>query len=204
MSIRKTSLPGFESQQGPTDRFLFAVLPEKAAAAHIEQLAHALRHEHGLHGAAIHAEQLHITLVGLGEHWELPHELLAAAAGAAAQITQAVFKVHFDYVQTFRNKSRVSGHYPVVLCGDEGLIGLETLYQSLAGRLRLLGLKSIPASITPHVTLLYEPVPVPSHAVAAVEWTVREFMLLQRHIDQRRPYSIIGRWPLQEVSWPLQ
>ncbi|AMP13161.1 ligT like Phosphoesterase family protein [Collimonas pratensis] len=156
--------------------------------------------EHDLRGAAVHAEQLHITLVILGEYWGVPPDLLAAATSAASQISQSAFKVRFDYVQTFRNKSRTTGNYPVVLCGDEGLIGLETLHQDLTGRLRNLGFKGISASLTPHVTMLYEPEPVPSHAVAAVEWTVHEFVLLRRHINQYLPYSILGQWPLQKVS----
>ncbi|NKI67914.1 2'-5' RNA ligase [Collimonas pratensis] len=201
MSTRKTSLPGFDSQQRPTDRLLFAVLPEKPAVARIEQLTRALCREHDLRGAAVHAEQLHITLVILGEYWGVPPDLLAAATSAASQISQSAFKVRFDYVQTFRNKSRTTGNYPVVLCGDEGLIGLETLHQDLTGRLRNLGFKGISASLTPHVTMLYEPEPVPSHAVVAVEWTVHEFVLLRRHINQYLPYSILGQWPLQKVSW---
>jgi len=204
MSIRKTSLPGFDSSQQPTDRLLFAVFPEKPAVARIEQLTHALRLEHDLRGAVVHAEQLHITLVILGEYLGVPPDLLAAAAGAAAQIAQTAFRVRFDYVQTFRNKSRTTGNYPVVLCGDEGVVGLETLHQDLTGRLRNLGFKGISTSITPHVTMLYEPAPVASHAVAAIEWTVREFVLLQRHIGQHLPYSVLGRWPLRKVSWPLQ
>ncbi|PFH10729.1 2'-5' RNA ligase [Collimonas sp. PA-H2] len=204
MSIRKTSLPGFDYPQKPTDRLLFAVLPAKPAATRIEQVTQALRLEHDLHGAAVHTGQLHITLAILGEYLGLPHDVLAAATGAASQIEQTAFRVRFDHVQTFRNKSSVSGNYPIVLCGDEGVIGLETLHQGLAGRLRRFGVKGIPASMTPHVTLLYEPEPVPSHAVAAVEWTVREFVLLHRHIGQNLPYSILGRWPLQKVSWPLQ
>ncbi|HWX00118.1 2'-5' RNA ligase family protein [Collimonas sp.] len=204
MSTRKTSLPGFDSSQKPTDRLLFAVMPEKPAVARIEQLTRALCLEHDLRGAAVHAEQLHITLVILGEYLGLPPDLLAAAAGAASQIAQTAFRVRFDYVQTFRNKSRVTGNYPIVLCGDEGVVGLETLHQGLSTRLRNLGFKGISTSMTPHVTLLYEPEPVPGQAVAAVEWTVGEFVLLQRHIDQRRPYSILGSWPLQKVSWPLQ
>lgn len=154
-----------------------------------------------MRGAAVHAEQLHITLVILGEYWGVPPDLLAAATSAASQISQSAFKVRFDYVQTFRNKSRTTGNYPVVLCGDEGLIGLETLHQDLTGRLRNLGFKGISASLTPHVTMLYEPEPVPSHAVVAVEWTVHEFVLLRRHINQYLPYSILGQWPLQKVSW---
>ncbi|WP_211472352.1 2'-5' RNA ligase family protein [Collimonas humicola] len=201
MSTGKTALPGFNAQQRPTDRLLFAVLPEQPAVARIEQLTRALRREHDLRGAAVHAEQLHITLTILGEYWGVPLDLLAAAAGAASQIAQPAFRVRFDYVQTFRNKSRTTGNYPVVLCGDEGLIGLETLHQDLTGRLRNLGFKGISASFTPHVTMLYVPEPVPSHAVAAVEWTVCEFMLLHRHIGLHLPYTILGRWPLRKVSW---
>lgn len=203
MSTRKTSLPGFDSSQKPTDRLLFAVLPEKPAIARIVQLTRALRLEHDLRGAVVHPEQLHITLVILGEYLGVPPDLLAAATGAAAQIAQTAFRVRFDYVQTFRNKSRTTGNYPVVLCGDEGVIGLETLHQDLTGRLRNLGFRGIPTNITPHVTMLYEPEPVSSHAVAAIEWTVREFVLLQRHIDQYLPYTVLGSWPLQKVSRPL-
>jgi RNA 2',3'-cyclic 3'-phosphodiesterase len=194
------SLPGFDSPQKPTDRLFFAVLPENPAASRIEQLTHALRLEHGLYGAAIHAGQLHITLLSLGDHVGLPHDLLTAATHAASKIAQVAFRVRFDIVQTFRNKSRVSGGFPIVLCGGDGVVGLETLYQGLASTLLRLGFKGLPANITPHMTLLYDQQTVPTHTVAPIEWNVREFVLLCRHIDQNRPYSVLGKWPLLNGS----
>lgn len=200
MSTSQISLPGFDSPQEPTDRLFFAVLPENPVAARIAQLTDALRLEHGLHGAGIHAEQLHISLLSLGDHVGLPHDLLAAATSAAAQIAQAAFRVRFDTVQTFRNKSRISRGYPIVLCGNEGVVGLETLYQALASTFLRLGFKAMPANITPHMTLLYDRQSVPKHMVAPVEWDVREFVLLNRHINQKRPYSVLGKWPLRSAS----
>ena len=52
-------------------------------------------------------------------------------------------------------------------------------------------------SYTPHITLLYDDVTAAPQAIAAVEWTVRELVLLHSRIGQSLPYAILGRWPLQ-------
>ncbi|MFC5474099.1 2'-5' RNA ligase family protein [Paraherbaspirillum soli] len=193
------SLPGFDPPPKPTDRLLFAVLPDISVAMCIEQLAHALRSKHALHGTPLHAGQLHITLLGLGDHVGLPKYLLAAAFWAASQITQEAFPVRFDKVLTFRYKSRVSDKYPTVLCSSEGATGLTILHKGLVDALRSIGFGGMSASLTPHMTLLYDRQKILEHTVEPVEWGVREFVLLRRHIDQRRPYSVLGKWPLRGV-----
>ncbi|MES2073016.1 MAG: 2'-5' RNA ligase family protein [Pseudomonadota bacterium] len=180
----------------PTDKLFFAVMPEASAAARIRQLAQDLRFQHALRGLALPAGQLHISLFSLGNHVGLPLDLPDATA-AASQLAQHAFKVQFNNVLSFRYQSRLSGGYPFVLCGDEGVIGLETLQQGLIEALSHTRFKGVRGSFKPHVTLLYDYRQVPAHTVEPIEWGVHEFVLLRRHINQNRPYSVLGRWPLR-------
>ncbi len=195
------SFPGSDSSPrpvrpvDPTDKLFFAVMPEASAAVRIRQLAQDLRLQHALRGLALPAGQLHISLVGLGNHVGLPLNL-SEATEAVSQLAQNAFKVQFNNVLSFRYKSRISGGYPFVLCGDEGVIGLETLHQGLMDALSHTRFRGMRGSFTPHVTLLYDYRQVSAHTVDPIEWRVHEFVLLRRHINQHRPYSVLGRWPL--------
>jgi len=194
-------LPGVNSSPkpsaiiNPTDSLFFAVLPEVSAAVRIRQLAQSLRLKHALRGSPLPAGQLHISLFSLGNHVGLPSGL-PAATEAVSQLAQNAFTVQFNNVLTFRYKSRLSGGYPIVLCGDEGVIGLELLHQGLMDALSRTEFKGTRKNLTPHVTLLYDDRKIPADRVAPIEWSVREFVLLRRHIGQNRPYSVLGRWPL--------
>ena len=54
--------PGFEAARQPTDRLFFAILPDRATAVRIAQLAQHLRAEHGLKGRPLLTNRLHVTL----------------------------------------------------------------------------------------------------------------------------------------------
>ena len=189
-------LPKPSAHIDPTDTLFFAVMPEASAAVRIRQLAQDLRLQHALRGLPLPAGQLHISLFGLGSHVGLPLDL-PVATEAASQLAQNAFKVQFNNVLSFRYKSRISGGYPFVLCGDEGVIGLETLHQGLIDALSHTKFRGVRGSFNPHVTLLYDDRQVPAHTVEPIEWDVHEFVLLRRHINQHRPYSVLGRWPLR-------
>ena len=191
-------LPGFELPS--TIRLFLAVMPKVPAAQHIHSFAHDLRRARSLRGTPLPADQLHISLVSLGTHIALPINFLAALNAAFSRLTQPAFRVRFDHIQTFRNKSRVSGAYPIVLLGNgEGVVGLEALYQSLLDIFSDMGLTGWPSGITPHVTLLYDREKIPGQIIEPIEWDVREFVLLCRHINQNRPYTLIKKWLLQDA-----
>lgn len=188
-------LPGFEPEPELTDRLFFAVLPDQAAIARIAQLSARLRSAYGLHGRALDAGRLHVSLCGLGDHPGLPQQLLAHAGRAADTVALAPFSVSFDSALTFANKSRASGGKPFVLCGGDGVAGLTALHQALALALRAAGLHG-PLNITPHLTMLYDGATIAPQAIEPVEWQVREFVLIHSRIGQNLPYTVLRRWPL--------
>jgi 2'-5' RNA ligase len=141
---------------------------------------------------------MHVSLVGLGEYVDLPQGLLDSVARSVSQIKQEVFTARFDTVLTFRHRSRVSTGYPTVLCGGEGVSGFRTLHEGIVDALRGAGLKPRFATLTPHLTMLYDKQKIHTETVDPIEWNVREFVLLLRHIGQGRPYSLLGKWSLHE------
>jgi 2'-5' RNA ligase len=47
------------------------------------------------------------------------------------------------------------------------------------------------------MTLLYDWKSIPEQTVAPIQWTAREFVLIQSHVGQNRPYTVLSRWPLR-------
>jgi 2'-5' RNA ligase len=193
---QQTLLPGFEPEPQLTDRIFFAALPDAGAVAHIKTLTAELKQQHGLRGKPIADGKLHATLCNLGDFPHMPDALLARAGQAAASVASATapFTASFDMVQTFVNRSR---HRPFVLGGVDGVVGLGALYQQLARALLKAGLPGNPPGYTAHITLLYDDVTVKPQAVAPVEWTVRELVLLHSQIGQNLPYTTLARWTLE-------
>ncbi|AIY39189.1 Putative ligase protein [Collimonas arenae] len=193
-------LPGVASPPQPTDRIFFAIVPDTAVAARVEKLAENLRQQHDLHGSLIDVEHLHITVLFVGNYVGYPQDTVNAASWAASHVIQAPFRVQLNHVLTFANKSGVVRRYPTVLCGDEGVLGVETLHRNLSDALHRCGFMRRPSTMTPHMTLLYDREKIVAQAVPPIEFDVGEFVLLNRHIGQRRQYTVLGRWPLHDQS----
>jgi len=189
-------LPGFEPEPQPKDRLFFAVLPDADACAQIQRLAQGLRAQHQLQGRTLDAARLHVSLQDLGDHADMPHALIARAGAAAAALKMAPFRVRFDQALSFSGKSRSAGRRAFVLTGDDGVTGFAQLHQALTRAMHAAGLPNTSASITPHVTMLYDGASVAPQPVEAVEWTVRDFVLVHSLIGANLPYTILQRWPL--------
>ena len=97
----------------------------------------------------------------------------------------------FNRVESFSGRD---GHYPLVLRGDDGVVGLEILYRSLGTAMLLVGLKAR-LDFTPHLTLLYSDYCIKEHFVQPVSWTVREFSLILS-LRGKTKYIPLGRWKL--------
>jgi RNA 2',3'-cyclic 3'-phosphodiesterase len=85
--------------------------------------------------------------------------------------------------------------WPLVLWGDEGVIGVEALYTAIHRAMVRPGMapRREPA-FTPHLTLLRDPAAVREAPIDPVRWTVREFVLLQTVSGERQ--DVLGRFPL--------
>lgn len=190
--VEQLSLGGFESAAVPTDRLFFAIRPDADAAARIAELGHALRDSHGLKGAPLELERLHITLYFLGDFAGLPAGVVAEAEKAAASLKRAPLELVFDRVVSFTGRER----RPLVLVGGEGLHELRAFRASLASAMLRVGLKD-PSSqkFEPHVTLLYDQRAVPIQPIESLRWRAHEFVLVRSLLGQSR-HEVLARWPL--------
>ena len=169
------------------------VFPDAQAAVRIETLAHHCRSEYCLHGEPRPRSILHVSLLNLGLYDDLKSPKFAAleASDAAEQVRAMPFTVAFNYVQSF---SHPDGRYPLVLRGDDGIVGLEKLYQCLGTSMRMVGFKTRP-DFTPHVTLIYGHRRIGERSVEPISWTVREFSLVLS-LRGKTKYILLDRWPL--------
>ncbi len=170
------------------------VFPEAHAAAQIEALARRFRRVYGLKAKPLLTSRFHVSLNDLGEYDDqrTAEAVALRAREAVANVRTGPFTVMFDRVESFSSRKR---HYPLVLRGDDGVVGLERLHQSLRVSLRMAGIKSR-SRFTPHVTLLYGEGPIEERFVEPISWTVREFELILS-LDGQTIYRPLGRWQLR-------
>lgn len=170
----------------PTDRLLFLVYADRAAAVAAIETGRDFRHEHGLRGALLLPQHIHSTLWHVHDDCSPPpDELTAALVVLATRVAMPAFRVSFDRVESF-----VGG--ALVLRGEEGVIGLELLHDKLKAAL---GIKRS-TRFVPHVTLLRDKRRLlPSMPVEPIEWTVTEFVLVHSLLG-RTTHRVLARFPL--------
>jgi RNA 2',3'-cyclic 3'-phosphodiesterase len=188
------SIIQFEPRE-PANLF-FSVFPDSPAAARIGRLAQHLRREHGLKGLPFSPARFHCTLCGVDDRNVAWQSIVAKARDAAATIEAAPFRVSFNGVMSFSGKEH---HYPLVLVGDDGVVGLMELYSSLRSAIRKTGLRSETSSFTPHVTMLYDIRRIGEQTVEPIYWTVNEIVLVLSLTGQTK-YHWLDRWQLRGSS----
>jgi 2'-5' RNA ligase len=191
-------LPGLEAPPTPTDGLFFAVFPDTNTAAGISKLGQQLCGEARVRSKPLAAGRLHVTLLHLGNFaGGLPQDRVDAAMRAAASISMAPFTVEFGEVVSFASKPRPG---PMVLTGNEGVVGLHTLHDALGHALQNVGFGSRAGSnaatpFTPHVTLAYGMPWAAARPIEPVCWNVREFALIHSLLGRTR-HVALARWPL--------
>jgi 2'-5' RNA ligase len=126
----------------------------------------------------------------------ITHRLLSLqkCGKAAAMVRTPVFRVSFNCAKSFSGRE---DNHPLVLIGEDGVIGLMTLYSSLRTAMRGMGFRpKIPSAFTPHITLLYDSRRIDEQSIEPICWTVREFVLVRSLIGKTR-YVGIDRWQLR-------
>ena len=184
-------MPAMASGQ-PTDRLFFAVFPDRVTALRIAKLAHQLRGIHGLKGRPLAADRYHVSLHHVGDYAGLPEGVVSAASRAASGAVMPRFAVAFDRAASFRGRP---GNQPLVLRGDDGVIGLTMLQDAVGSALEMAGLGPRAPHYTPHLTLLYGDRFVADHPVEPVGWTVHEFVLVHSLLGRSR-YLPLARFAL--------
>lgn len=185
----------------PSDRLFFALFPDAAAVAQIEELIGRLRREHGLRAKALRADRFHVTSHFLGDYpRDLWPQIAERASAAASSLQASPFEARFDYVSSFAARRKDA---PLVLRSGTGA-ALRDLHARLGESLRGLGsLIRVEHGFEPHLTLMYDERMVAPQPVAPIAWRVDEFVLVRSPIG-RGEYELLGRWPLRGSGRPTQ
>jgi 2'-5' RNA ligase len=172
-----------------TDRLFLGIAPDRTTAENLNVLAHKLAIGDELRGRPISARRLHVTVHHIGDSVGLDAGIVDLAKRTAADVTIPAFRVAFNAVQSFRNGA-------VVLCGDDGIAGLEMLQRQVGRLMEKAGLGRAFQNYTPHMTLLRDAHLVPGHPITPVGWRVNELVLVRSLLGQSR-YEFLARVPLR-------
>jgi len=170
-----------------------ALYPPVSITARIRNLAWALRHKHRLHGVPLERDCLHVSLQGICRYGELTPGTLMAIGAACAKVMQPTFLIGFDHVTSFD----IGTTRALVLCGGDGVDGVQALHTELGDALRDIGVSSVKRQIEPHVTLLYDPREI-SGLIPEIRWRVEEFRLVCS-LRGRRRHLPLARWRLLDL-----
>ncbi|PHY19977.1 2'-5' RNA ligase [Caulobacter sp. BP25] len=188
--MMQMGLPGFDPPT-PTDRLMFLLYPNPAAAQRIAAEARRLRDVLQLRGQPLQTDRFHVTLHHLGDYVGLPADIVRKGEAAGEALATAPFEVVFDRALSFANRP---GNNPFTLQGGEGVQALVGFQQKLALEMAKVGLKPDKAFV-PHVTLLYDAQIAPAQTIAPIGWTVDRFVLVQSKLGQTR-HIVLKSWSL--------
>jgi 2'-5' RNA ligase len=168
-----------------------ALYPPDEVAKSIWHFTDLLFEQGVLNGRRVARECLHISLNYLGSYPAPPEPLIVKAADALANVKRPCFKLALNRLISFKNTE----FQPRVLSGDEGLIGIDMLYDAIYLSLRKSGLRFPHPRIIPHLTLSRERHVLPEDDIAPLSWRAQEFRLIHSPRGEGRHY-VLGSWPL--------
>lgn len=145
-------------------------------------------------GKPIGADRLHLSVYAAYRGDDLPNEVVQVAIQTGDAIRFAPFSLSFDTALTYRNRR---SKMPFVLAAKENteaVNGLRLQIGSAYSRKRG-GASYRHRPISPHVTLIWDNIIVPTQQIEPVSMIVQEFALVDSHIGKSR-YEIVRRWPL--------
>jgi len=183
-------------EQGKSDsarnrevRVFFALWPDDDVRLRLHQLAQQQSRRCG--GRVMRAETLHLTLLFMGG---VPVERLCELQRAAAGVRALAFCFDLDRFAGWRHNAI---GYVALAEIPEGLLLLSKILRASVAQT---GFSFDRKSFKPHVTLLRK-MEHPPHVqpISALEWKVREFVLVRSVLNaQGAGYEIIDRWPLDQ------
>ncbi len=191
-----------------TRRIFFALWPEAAVARQLHALGGAAHAVCG--GRRMRLDTLHMTLAFLGDIDAAQFDAACAAADEIAvkgMETEAATKVGAGDTPMLIDRLAHWKHNHIVWAGcDEAPAAVATLADTLAAALRQRGFQLDSRPFAAHVTLLRNArcggeLP----PMAAFEWPVRDFVLVQSHLDPAgAQYEIVRRWAAPSRQEPPQ
>jgi 2'-5' RNA ligase len=182
----------WECAVSPEHRVFFALQPDAEAAEAMVRLAADLRQRHGLKGRPTPAPRLHLSLNFVGTFRGPPtRAVMEKAIGLADKVAAAPFQVTLNQVQSWKGDP-----HPLVLLGDEGVIGVDLLHTAIHKALAIgsMAPRRQP-EIWPQVSLLWDKREIPKAFVEPIGWRAQEFVLLDSPFGEGRQ-EVLGRWPL--------
>lgn len=171
----------------------FALRPPAELAARLDHLLACATTRHGLGGRRVAAARRHVSLTALGAFHAVPMQVVEGACRAVRAVRAPPFRIAFNRLGTW---GRGEGARPIVLHGDDGVIGAEALHRAIHAALAEPGIsRGAAPPIWPHMTLSRDRVELPEQVIAPVIWPVREFVLVHSVFGQAR-HNLLGRFPL--------
>lgn len=167
------------------ERLFFALWPDPEVRRGFEAVFEGLPPHRG---RAPHLEDLHITLVFLGE---VEGDARVCAEAAAGEIRGRPFDLLFDHV----------GYWPrpQILWSGPSVVpeALLELVMALGERLRRCGFRPEKRPYAPHITLARRARKVGGYSLEQpIFWPAREFVLALSDPNLTPRYQVVGRWPL--------
>lgn len=148
-----------------------------------------------LGGKPVAADNLHLTLVFLGQQ---PRSSLETLQQLAGEIAAAPFALRLDRLGAGR-------HGLLWLEPSQPPTALAALAGALQQRLQALGIPRDNRPLRAHLTLLRHAAARPAEARPAFAWTVERFVLYASQDTPRDVrYHELGSWPLAAERAPLQ
>ncbi len=169
----------------------FALYPPEEEAKAIWRFTDGLFEQGVLKGRRVALERLHISLNSLGSYPAPPGLLIARVCEALSDWKCPSFVLAMNCLISFAN----AGLQPRVLSGEDGLIGIDLLYDAIYLSLRQAGLRFPHPRLTPHLTLSREDHLLPDAYIEPVRWRAREVRLIHSPRGESR-HHVVGAWPL--------
>jgi 2'-5' RNA ligase len=176
----------------PSDPVLLLLYPPQGSARQITGIGSKVCDQYNLPGQRTETDRLHATVHFPCRFGRLSVTALAEIDDAVASLTMPPFLVGWSSVGSFGN----GRPGPLVLLGDEGVVGVTMLRNELVTSMRMVGFRCGKRDFTPHVTLNYEHGSVPLKHIDEIRWTVRELVLVCSLWGHHR-HRVMRRWQLR-------
>lgn len=175
-------------------RLYFAIQPPGEVADQALRVLQSLRPAERFAAKPPPPARLHVSLNYVGGFGRPPTGIVGKAREVGEAVALRPFDVAFNRIGTWRTGDPP---WPLVLWGDEGVIGVQALYKALHRAMVGPGMapRREPA-LEPHMTLLRDQAVMPEAFVDPIAWTVREFVLLQSVQGEGR-LDVLARFPLR-------
>ncbi|HVW63606.1 MAG TPA: RNA 2',3'-cyclic phosphodiesterase [Nitrosospira sp.] len=176
-----------------TVRVFFAIWPDTAVREQLLEMANGLQRNPGCSGRKIKAENIHLTLVFVGNVDHDGLEALRHAAEGIARTGRKSFELVIQGVGYWK-RNRI-----VFAALNEIPQALKELVSQLGKAIELIGFSTEERAYKPHVTLMRDAVcPMLLHRrIEPVVWKVREWLLVKsEQTGEGVAYSPVDRWTL--------